>query len=319
MSLLVIGATGTLGRQIVRKALEDGFQVVCLVRNKKKANFLLEWGAKLTYGDLSVPETLPKCFRGVSAIIDASTTRPDENLSLNNIDWIGKLTLIELAKATGVKRFIFFSILNSEKYSYIHLMKLKAQVEEKLKSSGVPFTIFRLAGFYQGLIGQYAIPILEKQPIWLTSESVPISYIDTEDVANFCLRCLVLKKTENQVFFLGGPKAWVSEEIVNLCEKLSGQSAQLSLIPINLLKFISKITNLFEWTTSINDRLSFIKVLEEKDNFSACNNELYEIFKIDENDLSRLEDYFQEYFERILKTLKNLSYDQNLKRRDLTF
>jgi len=47
MTLLIVGGTGTLGRQIVRKALENGFQVRCIVRNKKAANFLKEWNYQI--------------------------------------------------------------------------------------------------------------------------------------------------------------------------------------------------------------------------------------------------------------------------------
>jgi uncharacterized protein YbjT (DUF2867 family) len=318
MCLLVIGATGNLGRQIVIKALEYGFQVKCLVRNRNKANFLVELGAEIVYGDLTIIETLPLCFNGVTAIIDAATTRLDDIANLKEIDWTSKLALIRIAKICNIKRFIFFSIVNAENYASIPLMEMKFKIEKNLKNSGVPFTIFKLAGFYQAFISQYAIPVLDKQTIWITNESLPISYIDTQDAASICLNSLFIRKTQNETFFLGNPKSWFSKSIVEICEKLSGQKAKLNIINIRILILLYGITSLFEWTSKINERLAFVKLLEKKQiQYSNIRN-LDEAFDMDKINFVKLENYLEEYFQIILKTLKDLNYEKTSKQRDLT-
>ena len=317
MSLLIIGGTGTLGRQIVLQALTKGYPVRCMVRNFRKANFLKEWGVELVYGDLSKPETIPPCLKGITGVIDASTSRPNELDSLKTVDWNGKLALIEAAKAANVQRFIFFSAQNVERFSNIPLMKLKQGIEIKLKKSEIPYTIFRLTGFYQGLIEQYAIPILENLPIWVTNENTSVSYIDTQDIAKFCLRSFQLPKTENQMFFLGGLKGWVSSEIINLCEQLAGQSAKVQRVPLIVLKLVSSFFGFFEWGQNISDRLAFAEILNVENNFSKSTFDLYKMFKIDPSEIIQLDDYFLEYFIRLLKRLRDINFEDVQKQKNL--
>jgi uncharacterized protein YbjT (DUF2867 family) len=317
MSLLIVGGTGTLGRQIVLQALTKGYPVRCLVRNFRKANFLKEWGAELVYGDLSQPETIPPCFKGISAVIDASTSRPNELNGLKSVDLNGKLALIEAAKAANIQRFIFCSTQNLEQFPNIPLMRLKQTIENSLKESGISYTIFRLTGFYQGLIEQYAIPILENLPIWVTNENTCVSYMDTQDIAKFCLRALQLPETSNQTFFLGGPKGWISSEIISLCEQLAGQSAKVQKVPIFLLKLVSEIFGFFEWGQNISDRLAFSEILNVENNFSKSTFDLYKIFKIDPAEIIQLDDYFLEYFIRLLKRLRDINFEDVQKQKNL--
>lgn len=317
MTLLILGGTGTLGRQIVRKALENGFQVRCIVRNKRTANFLKEWGAELVYGDLTLPETLPLSFQGVTAIIDASTTKSEDTTELADVDWYGKLILIELSKVILLKRFIFLSILNSEKYPYITLMLFKSSIEKALIDSKIPFTIFKCAGFFQALIGQYAIPILEQKPVIVTSESPIISYIDTQDAAFFCMKSLSIKEAKNKIFSIGSLKAWKSEEIVELCEKLSGQKAKTQMVSFFLLKLIRQITGFFEWSLKISDRLAFIEVLNNTQKFVSSIDYTYKLLDINPEDVLELDSYLREYFEMMLNTLENLNVGQVMNTKDL--
>jgi uncharacterized protein YbjT (DUF2867 family) len=317
MSLLIIGGTGTLGRQIVLQALTKGYQVRCLVRNFRKATFLKEWGVELVYGDLTCPETLPPCLKGITAIIDASTSRANQLDSLKEVDWDGKLYLIEAAKAANIKRFIFFSAQNVEQFETIPLMKLKYGVENKLKNSGIPYTIFRLTGFYQGLIEQYAIPILENLPIWVTNENTYISYMDTQDIAKFCLRSLQIPQTTNQVFLLAGLRGWVSSEIISLCEQLAGQSAKVQRIPLFFIQFVSIFFGFFEWGQNISDRLAFVKILNTENDFSKSTFDLYKLFKINPSEIIQLDDYFLEYFIRLLKRLRDINFEDVQKQKNL--
>ena len=317
MSLLIIGGTGTLGRQVVLQALTKGYKVRCMVRNFRRANFLKEWGAELVYGDLSIPETIPPCLQGITAVIDASTSRPSDLDALKKVDWDGKSVLIEASKAAKIKRFIFCSTQNNEQFKTIPLMEMKQGIEVKLKDSQLPYTIFRLSGFYQGLIEQYAIPILENLPIWVTDENTFVSYMDTQDIAKFCVRSLQLPQTVDKTFFLGGPKGWVSSEIISLCEQLAGQTAKVQRVPLIVLKLISNFFGFFEWGQNISDRLAFVEILNTENNFSRSTFDLYKMFKVDSEEIIQLDDYFLEYFIRLLKRLRDINFEDVQKQKNL--
>jgi uncharacterized protein YbjT (DUF2867 family) len=315
MKILIVGATGTLGRQIARHALDCGHEVRCLTRNARRGAFLKEWGVELLPGNICKPETLPSALAGVEAVIDAATTRVGDSLSIKQVDWEGKVNLIQAAKAAGVKRYIFFSLLNAEKYSNVPLMDIKNCTEKFLAESGLNYTILRTGGFLQGLIGQYAVPILDNQSVWIAGESTPIAYMDTQDVAKFAVRALEIPATENRSFPLVGPRAWRPEEIISLCEKLSSKEAKIARINLGFLRLLRQVARAFQWTKNIGDRLAFAEVLASGIPLDAPMAEVYETFDLDPKEITTLESYLEEYFNRILKKLKEIDYEEEKKKK----
>jgi uncharacterized protein YbjT (DUF2867 family) len=310
MKILVVGATGTLGRQVARRALEQGHQVRCLVRSLRRAAFLKEWGAELIGGNFCNPETLPPALEGMDAVIDAATARATDSLSIKQVDWQGKVNLIRAAKAAGVNRYIFFSILNAEKHPEVPLMDIKHCTELFLEEIGLNYTILRTCGFMQALIRDYAIPILDNQAVWITGESTPIAYMDSQDIAKFAVRALEVPETEKKSFPVVGSRAWKAEEIIQLCEKLSGQEAKISRAPLGLLRFMRKLTRFFQWTQNISERLAFAEVIASGEPLDAPMEEVYATFGLDPQETTTLEAYLQEYFGRILKKLKEIDYEK---------
>ncbi|MEM9276819.1 MAG: SDR family oxidoreductase [Cyanobacteria bacterium P01_F01_bin.143] len=311
MKLLIVGGTGTLGRQIVRHALDQNYEVRCLVRSFNRAPFLKEWGAELVKGDICDRETIAPALEGIDAIIDAATTRITDSLSVKAVDWEGKVNLIQAVQAAGIDRYIFFSILNAEKHPEVPLMEIKHCTELFLEESGLNYTTLRLGGFMQGLIAQYAVPILDNQLVWITGESTPIAYMNTQDIAKFAIRALEVPETSKKTFPVVGTRAWEASEIMRLCERLSGETAKITRVSLTALRLMRRITRFFQWGQNTADRLTFAEVFASGNPFDADMEDVYKTFGIAREEITTLEEYMDEYFTRIMKKLKEIDYEKN--------
>jgi len=305
-SMLVVGATGTLGRQVVRRALDDGFEVRCLVRPRERpADFLREWGATVVQGDLTKPETLPPALVGIHTVIDCATGRPEE--SVKSVDWDGKVALIQSCQALQIQRYVFFSIHQCDMHPNVPLMSIKRRTEEFLEDSGLDYTIIRLCGFMQALIGQYAVPVLEERSVWGTDDQTKIAYMDTQDVARLTMAALRKDEvTVHKTLTFAGPQVFTPQQVIGLCERYAGADAKVTKVSLLLLKAARVLTSLFQWTSDVSDRLAFAEVLASDEVFISPMRETYEMLGEDPARTTTVEQYLQEYYSNILKKLKEV-------------
>merc|ERR1712176_1726054 len=303
-SLLVVGATGTLGRQVVRRALDDGYEVRCLVRARENpADFLRDWGAIVVNGDLLKPETLPPALVGVHTVIDCATGRPEE--SVKKVDWEGKVALIQTCQAMKIQKYVFFSIFNCDKHPNVPLMSIKHNTEKFLDQSGLDHTVIRLCGFMRAVISQYAVPILEEKSVYGTDDQTKIAYMDTTDVAKLTLASLK-KENCSKVLAFAGPQAFTIQQVIGLCERYAGADAKVTKVPLWWLTATRIATSWFQWTIDVTDRMAFAEILSSNESFVAPMQDTYAELGVDPNQTTTLEKYLQDYYSIVLKKLKEV-------------
>ena len=312
MKILLVGATGTLGRQIAKQAIEEGHDIRCIVRNPRKASFLQEWGCELTKGNILRKNDISYALQDIEAVIDASTSRPDDKESIYQTDWEGKLNLFNECENKGIKRVIFLSILLTENFRNVPLMDVKYCTEKLLEKSDFEYTIFQSAAFMQGVISQFAIPILDNQAVWMSGAPTKIAYMNTQDMAKIIVASIENEKTFKNKLPLVGPKAWDANEIIALCEKYSKRKAKIFRVADFILKATQSAVSFFQDSLNVAERLAFAEVTSSGKELNADMKKTLDLLDIKETEMTSLESYIKEYYQQILRRLKELEVDLDI-------
>ena len=137
MTILVTGATGQVGRQVVQQLVQRGAQVRALVRDPAKAQ--LPAGVQLAQGDLLDIAALRRAFDGVSTLFLLNAVVPDE--------FTQALVALNLAREAGIRRVVYLSVIHADRYLNVPHFAGKFGVERMLEQMGFQATILRPAYF----------------------------------------------------------------------------------------------------------------------------------------------------------------------------
>src|SRR3954452_20184576 len=171
MTILVTGATGTIGRQIVEQLVSRGADVRALVRDPAKANFPA--GVTLVQGDLLDVDSLRGAFSGVSTLFLLNAVVPDE--------FTQALIALNLAREAGVERIVYVSVIHSDLYVNVPHFAGKFGVERMIEQMGFKAAILRPAYFMQNdLMIKDAVTGQGVYPMPLGSKG--LAMIDARDI-----------------------------------------------------------------------------------------------------------------------------------------
>ena len=238
--ILVVGATGTLGLQISLGLAAAGRQVRAMVRERSDAGkvaALHRAGAEIVVADLKEPESLARACAGAGSVIvtASSTISRTEGDSIETVDRLGNLALIDAAKAAGVGHFVFVSF-PSHPIAF-PLQDAKRVVEAALVRSGLGYTILQPPHFWE----VWCSPALGfdvaggKVRIFGTGTGQH-SWISLFDVTKAALASLDRPAARNRVFTFGGPEPLSQLEIVRRLSAATGRDIQLERIPAEALR-----------------------------------------------------------------------------------
>lgn len=163
------------------------------------------------------------------------------------VDDIGHKCLIDVAKASGVQHFVYTSVYGVSLDNPVLFARIKADVEQYLKQSGLSYTILQPTAFMEwhahNFIGK---PILEEGKVRLLGPGEnPINLVAADDVARFAVIALTDPKAVGQTIEIGGFDNCSRMEIVHLYEKLSGRQAKVTRMPLAMLRVMSPLLKPF--------------------------------------------------------------------------
>jgi uncharacterized protein YbjT (DUF2867 family) len=220
--ILITGASGNVGGAVLREVLKSGSGARAMIRSKADSAKVPQ-GATAAIADFADKSSLYKALEGVDTIyLVCSPVRELVQLESNMID---------ACRDAGVKHVVQNSALGAGDFPK-SFPSWHRKVEDKLKGSGMTYTILRPNGFMQNLIAYFAPSIRAQGAFYQSTGNAKISHIDLRDIAVAAASILGSPSQHaGKIYELNGPEALSYPEVAEKISKGTGRKVQYVDIP----------------------------------------------------------------------------------------
>lgn len=239
MKAVLAGAFGNLGGDVLKALQRENYEVTAADIAER------DLGGDKNYTfrkiDVTKPESLKGLCDGADLVISTvGLTKASAVCDNFDIDYRGNLNLLNEAKAAGVKKFIYISVLKAEMAPKVPMLRAKYLFEEELKKSGLDYIIYRPTGYFYDIIKVFKPMIQKGEVTLLGKKAVHANVIDTPDFADYIVDHI---NDKNITVSIGGKETYSYEEIANMCFKAAGKEPVIKRAPVflfNVLAIINK-------------------------------------------------------------------------------
>jgi uncharacterized protein YbjT (DUF2867 family) len=245
--VLVAGASGQLGRVIVRKLAASGTPVRALARNATRLAGAPP-GAEIAAVDLLDVPRLTEACRGIEHIVATANNNMGAGAtSPSRVDLAAYQNLCAAARNTGVRRLIYVSYRGVARDAPVDIFRLKWYIEDAIRRSGVPHVMLRPTAFMDIWIDELlAKSIREKRVARIFGDGTRITnYIAVEDVAEFAVKILGRPDVVNEAIEVGGPSNVTQEHLASLLERRFNVTAKRRHVPVAAMRLLAPVVRPF--------------------------------------------------------------------------
>ena len=256
--VLIAGATGYLGRYLIKEAKKQGYWVSALARKVKKLDDLKDSIDEICEAEITKPNTLKGICDGIDAVISSiGITRQKDGLTYMDVDYQANMNLLQEAQTSGVKKFIYVSVLNGESLRHLKICEAKERFVEELKASGLDYCIIRPNGFFSDMAE--FLEMAKKGRIYLFGKGMlKTNPIHGKDLATVCVDAI--NKGAKEVL-VGGPETLTHQEIALSAFDVLGSEPKITYIPEWTRASILKLLKMFTGSKTYGPVEFFVTVM----------------------------------------------------------
>src|SRR5215468_1421640 len=236
--ILITGATGNNGQELVRQLTALGQRVRAFVRNPAEAAHLKRSNIELAVGDFDQSETLDVALQGVEK---AFLLTP---VAERSVHW--QTTFIEAARRTGVRHVVKFSGMGADSRTGPELLRLHGETDDRLRGSGVPFTILQPNSFHQNILSSVNT-IRAQGSFYLPLKNAAQSTVDIRDVSAVAAKVLTTSGHEGKTYVITGPEALTFHQVAEKLSSVLGRNIQYVDVPLSTAADGMRKSGMPEW------------------------------------------------------------------------
>ncbi|AQW59442.1 SDR family oxidoreductase [Vibrio owensii] len=238
MDILVLGATGNTGSEVVRQLQQTGADFGVMVRSANSTATMNLQPEQVREGDFTDVAAMEKAMQGVKRIYVSMPIHQDNKLWVKNV--------IAAAKAANVEHVVKLSGMGAKSDADSEIIRTHVVTDDLVKASGLAWTIIQPNSFFQNLFGSLAT-INAMGKFFLPLGDAKQSVVDIRDVAAVIVESLIGEGHDGQTYLLSGPEALTFAQQAEVISQASGKQIEYVAVSEQDAAAAMKEAGMDEW------------------------------------------------------------------------